>query len=632
MKQSFHTNPRSERQISNEVQRSETAQMEFVPQNANRYHSLTRRHFFTHAAQASVGIGVAGALWLVHGTGIFNFFSQPATRAKKSYPMFQLRDISRQAGVHVTHHKVQLDPKLDNIMPWMASVGAAAAAADYNNDGLIDVFVSSSGRNTPCHLFRNNGDGTFTDVAEEAGIANLNEKGGVMDAVWGDFDNDGWPDLYIVKWSAPNQLFRNNRNGTFTDITTSSGTGDMSNGNAAIWFDYNGDGLLDLYIGNYFRPENDLWDLRTTLIMHDDFENARNAGPNVLFRNNGDGTFTNVAHELGIDDTGWTLDVGACDLFNSGHMDLYLANDFGQDVIYRNNGDGTFANITKQALPIDTRKGMNVDFADLDGDGYPDIYISNVTQPGYLVEGNFLWHNNRDGTFTDVAPKLGVADGGWSWGAKFVDLDNDGEMEIIVLNGFVSAGRGDYWYYLGTMATTPGIIVADARNWPPIGNMSISGYQPSRLFVKEGDHYINIAQDAGITDLYDGRGLCIADFDNDGLPELFVANQGAPFLLYKNYPAHRNHWLGLRLIGTGKSNRDAIGARVTLTVGNRRFVKWIDPGSGFASQSDRRLIFGLGSLSTVNSIEIRWPDGHIEHLSALPIDRYHTITEGESAI
>jgi hypothetical protein len=593
-------------------------------------HPLTRRNFLMQVLRASAGIGTAGALLLVRQTGVINAITQLASpkSTKKIYPMFQLRDIAKQAGVQATHHKVQLDKKLDNIMPWMASVGAAAAAADYNNDGLTDVFVSSSGRNTPCHLYKNNGDGTFTDVAEAAGVANLNAEGGVMDAVWGDFDNDGWTDLYIVKWSAPNQLFRNNRDGTFTNITESSGTGDVSNGNAAIWFDYNGDGLLDIYIGNYFRPDSDLWHLSSTVIMQDDFEQARNAGPNVLYRNNGDGTFTNVAHELGVDDTGWTLDVGACDLFNTGHMDLYLANDFGQDIIFKNNGNGTFTNVTKSALPIDTRKGMNVDFADLDGDGYPDIYVANVTQPGYLVEGNFLWQNNRDGTFTNKAVEIGIENGGWGWGAKFVDFDNDGEMEIVAANGFVSAGTGDYWYYLGTMATTPGLIVADASHWPTIGDKSISGYQPSRLFVKEGTHYNDIALDAGMTDLYDGRGVCVTDFDNDGLPEVFIANQGAPLVLYKNYPAHKNHWLGLHLIGQGKCNRDAIGTRVTITVGDNHYVKWVDPGSGFASQSERRLRFGLGSYTKVDAIEIRWADGRIEHLSPLPVDHYHTITAG----
>jgi hypothetical protein len=213
--------------------------------------------------------------------------------------------------------------------------------------------------------------------------------------------------------------------------------------------------------------------------------------------------------------------------------------------------------------------------------------------------------------------------------SKFVDLDNDGEMEIVGLNGFVSAGPGDYWFKLGTMATTPGIVVADARNWPPIGNDSISGYERSRLFVKQGNHYIDRAEEAGLTDLYDGRGLCIADYDNDGLPELFVANQGAPFLLYKSHPQQHNHWIGLRLIGAGHANRDAIGARVTLTAGGRRWVKWVDPGSGYASQSDRRLIFGLGQLTHIDTVEIRWPDGRVEQAQKLSIDGYHTVTEGE---
>lgn len=587
-----------------------------------------RRQMLKYTAQAGLGLIAATAIGVASRSNWLNsVFAQKQTG--RNLTSFRLRDISHQAGVSITHHKVLLDHQLDNIMPWMASVGAAVAAADYNNDGFIDVFVSSSGRDTPCHLFRNNGDGTFTDVAVQAGVANLNQEGGVMDAVWGDFDNDGWPDLYIVKWSAANHLFRNNHDGTFTDVTKESGTGDVANGNSAIWFDYNGDGLLDLYVGNYFPTTADLWHLKTTKIMHNDFEHARNGGPNVLYRNNGDGTFTNVAHELGVDDRGWTLDVGACDLFNTGHLDIYLANDFGQDTIFKNNGDGTFTNVTAHTIPVDTRKGMSVDFADLDGDGYPDIYVSNITKPGYLVEGNFLWRNNRDGTFTDRAPALGVDQAGWSWGAKFVDLDNDGEMEIIVLNGFVSAGSDDYWFQLGTMATTPGLIIEDAKSWPPIGNASISGYERSRLYTKQGNSYVDIAEEAGMADLYDGRGLCIADYDNDGLPELFVANQGAPFLLYKNNPSQRNHWLGLRLIGTGHSNRDAIGARVTVVAGGRRWVKWVDPGSGFASQSDRRLIFGLGTLKQIDSVEIRWPDGRVEHTQGLALDRYHTLKEGE---
>ncbi|HEX7736244.1 MAG TPA: CRTAC1 family protein [Ktedonobacteraceae bacterium] len=587
----------------------------------------SRRQMLKYTVQASLGLAAVAVVGLVNRGNWFNKLLG-ASQPKVSYPSFRLREISRQAGMAVTHQKVLLDPQIDNIMPWMCSVGAAVSAADYNNDGLIDIFVSSSGKNSPCHLFRNNGDGTFTDVAVEAGIADLNRDGGVMDAVWGDYDNDGWPDLYIVKWSAHNHLFHNNHDGTFTDVTEVSGTGYTGNGNGAIWFDYNEDGLLDLYIGNYFRPENDLWHLKTTRIMHNDFENARNGGPNVLYRNNGDGTFTNVAPQLGVDDTGWTLDVSACDLFHTGHMDLYLANDFGQDKIYKNNGDGTFTDVTAHALPIDTRKGMNADIADLDGDGYPDIYVSNITRSGYLVEGNFLWRNNKDGTFTDTAPDLGVDRAGWSWGAKFVDLDNDGEMEILVLNGFVSAGTGDYWFELGTMATTPGLVIEDARSWPPVGNKSISGHERPSLFVKQGNRYIEIAEAAGILEAHDGRGLCIADYDNDGLPELFIANQGQPFRLYKNIPQTRHQWIGLHLIGAGRSNRDAIGTRVTLSAGNRRQVKWVDPGNGFASQSDRRLVFGLGKLTQIDNLEIRWPDGRIEQLNGLALNQYHTLKEG----
>src|SRR6266571_1757175 len=366
---------------------------------------LTRRKLLISMAQAGAGLGVLGLLEIAAKSKWVDALLNPKPVGK--WPDFHFKDISRRAGIAVTHKKMYLDPKFAPIMPMMASLGAAVAAADYNNDGFVDVFVTSSERNGPCHLFRNNGDGTFTDVAVPAGVADLNREGGVTDVVWGDFDNDGWPDLYVVRWSAPNLLFRNNRDGTFTDVTEASGTGDPGNGNAAIWFDYNGDGLLDLYIGNYY-PYVDLWHLPRTDIMPDSFFNARNGGRNVLYRNNGDGTFTNVAPELGVDDPGWTQDVGACDLFNTGHMDLYLANDFGQDMLFKNNGNGTFTNVTTQALAKDTRHSMNVEIADLEGDGYPDIYISNITKPGYLVEGNFLWHNNRDGTFTDHAPDLGV--------------------------------------------------------------------------------------------------------------------------------------------------------------------------------------------------------------------------------
>jgi hypothetical protein len=545
---------------------------------------------------------------------------------------FSFTDIAAEAGVANVHSKVLLDAKVSNLMPWLSSVGAAVAAADYNNDGWIDFYVTNSGRNAQNRLYRNNGNGTFTDTASAAGVADLNQEGGCMDAVWGDYDNDGWSDLYVVKWSASNRLFRNLGNGSFEDVTEKARVGYRGNGNGAMFFDYDNDGRLDIYIANYFPPQFDLWHLETTRIMHNDFETARNGGPNVLYHNNGDGTFSDVSAKLGVDDPGWSLDIGAGDINDDGWVDFYVANDFGPDKLFLNNGagmlgDSAFIDISRVAHGLDTRKGMNVDFGDYDNDGWFDIYVTNITKPGYLEEGNMLWHNNGDGTFRDVGLQSGVADGGWGWAAKFFDANNDGWLDLVALNGFVSAGPDDYWYDLGTMATTPSYDVTDTANWPAIGNKSFSGYERTRLFVNRGNGtFQDLAEPAGITDLYDGRGVAVADIDNDGAPDLFVANQGQKACLYRNRITDNSHWLGLRLIGV-RSNRDAIGARVTLRVGDQKQVRIVDGGNGFASQSDRRVLFGLKDKSRVDEIEIRWPSGHVHRLHDLTVNRYMTIRE-----
>ncbi len=202
-----------------------------------------------------------------------------------------------------------------------------------------------------------------------------------------------------------------------------------------MWIDYDGDGLLDLYVGNYFAPF-DLWHLETTRVMHDSFENARNAGRNSLWHNQGDGTFTDLGKQLGVDDPGWTLAVGHGDLDNDGWPDLYVANDFGPDQLYMNNRDGTFRNVTEQVLGQDTKKGMNVEFGDLDGDGWLDVQVSNITTADYLKEGNMLWRNatpsaGGDPLLVDIAQESGAENGGWAWGAKFFDFDNDGDLRLL---------------------------------------------------------------------------------------------------------------------------------------------------------------------------------------------------------
>jgi hypothetical protein len=270
-------------------------------------------------------------------------------------------DVTQAAGFTHVHHKPYLDPKLDNIMSWMVSVGAAAAAGDFDNDGFVDLYVTDSKKGKPNHLYRNQGDGTFVDVAPLAGVAeNINDDSGTsMDCMWGDYDNDGNLDLFVVKWGR-DVLFHNNGDGTFTNVTEKAFRNEKgepgspwTNGNAATYVDYDNDGLLDLYVGNYFAPV-DLWNLEHTRIMHDDFEQARNAGKNALFHNNGDGTFTDVAAKLKLDDPGWTLSVGHGDINNDGWPDIYCANDFGTDQLFLNKGDGTFRNITEIAFGEDT--------------------------------------------------------------------------------------------------------------------------------------------------------------------------------------------------------------------------------------------------------------------------------------
>jgi tetratricopeptide (TPR) repeat protein len=549
-------------------------------------------------------------------------------------------DVTRSAGITHRHHSPILDHKLDNIMSWVCSVGAAAAAGDFDNDGWIDLYVTDSRKGLPNFLYHNNQDGTFTDVAGKAGVADLNGEGGTsMDCIWGDYDNDGWIDLYVVRWGT-DVLFHNNRDGTFTDVTRrcfrkrdgSPGT-EWANGNAVVFFDFNLDGRLDLYVGNYF-DEVDLWHLESTRIMHDDFEKSRNGGRNFLYRQEPDGTFREIAVSLGVEDPGWTLAVGSADVNNDGWPDLYCADDFGPDQLFINRRNATFENVSERALGIDTKKGMNVDFGDINNDGWLDIYVTNITTAEYLQEGNMLWHNNGlldDGsvTLTDISLETGTYDGGWGWGAKFFDFDNDGDQDIVAVNGFISAGEGNYWYDLASWTVT-GPDTADARNWPAIGDRSFSGYERTRFWRNDGLYtFAERAKEVGLDNLRDGRGVVTFDYDNDGDLDVFIANQDQPPNLYRNDIEHANHWLILALQAdpsTG-TNRDAVGARVTLMTSQGLQFRERDGGNGYSGQSDPRLHFGLGKSDSVKLLEVRWPDGGLQYLEDVAVDRVITVRQ-----
>ena len=557
-------------------------------------------------------------------------------------PVVGFSDVTGEAGISHVHRKPRLDPKLDNIQEWVSSVGAAAAAGDFDGDGWIDLYVTTSDKGSPNLLYRNRGDGTFSDVAGAAGVAHVNDDGGTsMDCVWGDYDNDGWIDLYVVRWGR-DRLFRNRGDGTFEETTEkcftrrdgTPGT-DWANGNAAVFLDYDLDGRLDLYVGNYFQ-EVDLWNLETTRIMHGDFENARDGGRNFLFLQETEGRFREVAESLGVDDCGWTLDVGSADVDNDGRPDLYVANDFGPDQLFLNDPELGFDNVSESALGFDTKKGMNVSFGDFDNDGWLDAYVTNITTSEYLQEGNMLWHNDGPGDFglvefADVAERAGTWDGGWAWGAHFFDADLDGDLDIVSVNGFISGGEGDYWLDLASW-TVLDKDPADSRNWPPISGRSFSGYEKKRFWRSDGNMvFREMAQEVGLTTTHDGRGVVCFDFDNDGDLDLYFANQGQPPNLYRN-DVSGGHWLEVRLATdpTTRVNRDAIGARVTVVTERGAQIRERDGGNGYCGQNDPRLHFGLGTESRIRLVEVRWPDGGYQIVDSPAADRLLEIHQNPS--
>jgi hypothetical protein len=550
-------------------------------------------------------------------------------------PPIRFEEISEQAGARLVHHTRVFHGKYADVLGMFTSGGAAVAVGDYDGDGDDDLFVTDSDAGRPNHLLRNelvpSGRLAFTDVAQEAGVAGGNdERSIVSDALWFDADNDGRPDLLVARFGTP-LLYHNLGNGKFREVAKEAGLTKFGNTIAVIAFDYDRDGRLDLLLGNYFQAVN-LIDLPTPHVLPNDLDNAVNGGGVTLWRNvtapgSGALRFAEATAPAGLSrDTGWTLDVGHGDLNNDGWQDLYVAGDYGTDRLFLNNGDGTFRDATKEAIGFDTRKGMNVDVADYDRDGWLDVYVTNITDE-YMKECNMLWHNNGDGTFTDVARETGTCNTLWGWAAKFGDFDNDGWEDLFVVDGLRSAGPQNYIPVLLEMIIKPGVDFTDVNNWPAIGAMSWSGYQKKKLFRNLGaQSFKEMAAAAGVDNDRDGRGIGVADLDNDGRLDLYQTNANQPSLLYRNVSPTAGHWLELKLVGTA-SNRDAVGARATVRIGGATLIREVNGGNGYASQSTRRLHFGLGAATKIDALEIRWPSGRIDKVT-VPVDRIVTIKEG----
>jgi hypothetical protein len=546
---------------------------------------------------------------------------------------FSLEEVSESSGINFSHLSPLLDPAFLPILPEVASMGASVSIADFDQDGWNDVYVTNSRYGSKNSLFHNQKDGSFVDVAKQLGVGELNVMGsGVsMGSVWADYDNDGFEDLLVYKWGRP-EIFRNEQGKGFTNVTNKSGLPRWINANTALWLDYNSDGLVDLFIGGYFPEDLDLWDLKQTSVLTESFEYAQNGGRNFLFENAGDGTFLDVTEKVGLTSTRWTLAGGAVDVDLDGYPELIVANDYGTDEFYYNDGGKRFIEQGKEtAVGFSPKSGMNVTFGDVYNNGQLGIYISNITEEGVLLQGNNFWVPKKENgklSYQNLARKSGIESGGWSYGAQFGDLNNDGFMDLFVANGFISGQKGtSYWYDFSKVTAGNASIISDIKNWPPMYGRSHSGYQQNRIWINTGSGYFyDVAEYVTGNQTFDGRSVAMADLWNRGVLDVMVANQNGRLLVYRNDVVKENQWIAFELKGT-KNNRSAIGAMVKLTWDSNTQSQVISGGIGFSSQNQRRIQFGLGQSTSIDKVEIYWPDGYHQVIEHPEVSKVHLIEE-----
>lgn len=552
---------------------------------------------------------------------------------------------SAAAGLAHRHEGPTLDPKLAHIMPQVAALGAAVSVTDFDRDGWVDLYVTSSAAGAPNRLFRNQGNGTFQDVADRLGVSALNggEVGASMGAVWGDYDNDGFEDLFVYRWGRQD-LFRNDRGQRFIRVTDASAWPAWANINSAVWLDFDRDGLLDLFLGGYFDERTNLWALSSTRMMPESFEYAQNGGRKYLYRNLGGGRFEEVSEAVGLISRRWALAAVASDLRGTGYPDIVIANDYGVSEYFLNDG-GRFREVGRESgIGRAPKSGMNASLGDVFNTGRLSLYVSNITEEGILLQGNNLWVPTgapAEVRYENMATALGIEAGGWSFGAQFGDLNNDGWLDLYLVNGYVSASKDQsYWYDFSKVAGGHEVIIGDAAHWPAMGDRSLAGYQQKKVWMNTGSGtFVDAATVSGVLDRHDGRAVALADLSNRGLLDAVVANQRGPFLYYRNDSRVDHGWIAFDLegaCGTGRlpdtacSNRSAIGAQVTVHWQGRQQRQDVSGGAGFSAQNDRRLHFGLGAgVTAIDTVTVRWPSGRTTTLTTPAVNRRHRIQEGQ---
>jgi hypothetical protein len=526
-------------------------------------------------------------------------------------------DMRKAAGITFVQDSTQSDERY-----YLETMGTGVGWIDYDQDGLMDLyFVQSAATDSykpprPLHsaLYHNNGDGTFTDVTAKAGVGGEGHYG--QGVAIGDFDNDGWPDLYVTGYGRA-ILYHNNHNGTFTDVTAKAAVADEGGwSTSAGWFDYDKDGWLDLVVTNYidWSPKNNLWCGERAPGYRSYCNPGNYKGQRTkLYRNNHDGTFADVSDKSGVglpESKGMGLVLA--DFDNDGWPDIAIANDTWPNFLFLNNHDGTFKDvslISGLAASEDGKyeAGMGIDAADVNGDGFPDVYITHLD-----LELNRLYLNNGDSTFTDDTYASGIGANARllsGVAAKFLDYDNDGWVDIVQLNG---AMLDNVTLYHSDISYKEPLLMF--RNLG-MGRFEMTSSQLGADFLRP------VA----------GRGLATADFDNDGDIDIAVNNRGDSPELLRNDGGNGNHWLEVLLIGT-KSNRDGTGAKAKLTVEGFAQVKQAEGGTSYMSASDPRIHFGLGKRAKAESLVITWPSGQVDKLANLPIDTVIAVKEGTGIV
>ncbi len=531
-----------------------------------------------------------------------------AFAAKGETTLPQFSDVTGQTGIAFNHCLGAR--KISNIVE---ATGSGCGWLDYDLDGKLDLYVVNGcylegvsdpnspfkGKRMSSHLYRNNADGSFTDVTQKAGVGNENHYG--MGVLVGDYDNDGRPDIYVTNYDR-NILYRNNGDGTFTDATDKAGVacGRWSTGSAFL--DFDNDGYLDLFVGVYLE-----YDAKYRLFYEADVYPGPLAYPaqaSVLYHNNGDGTFTDVTEKAGVGAKGRAMGAIAVDYDEDGWMDIFVANDNTANFLFRNNRNGTFSEVALTAGVGFGQHGnavasMGGDWGDYDHDGKLDLIVPAM---GY----NALYRGLGKGLFEDVALSAGLAvisGQYWSWGGRFMDFDNDGYLDVMVVNG--DGHR---------LSDTQEAILA--RN--------VAGPAGRRIFEDVAERCGPYFHQKTVA-----RGLALADYDNDGDVDACILNINQPSMIVRNDGGNRNNWLMLDLSGT-KRNRDAVGAKVTVNAGGIVQSDQKKSGTSYLSQGDPRMHFGLGQASKVDEVTVKWPGGIVQQIKNVKINQVLKLVEPRS--